>query len=281
MTGASSDPQYGLTQDSDEFDRLARQAATAEPFTERVFRAAGIGAGMRVLDVGCGAGHVAMLAARLVGKTGEVIAVDREAPVLERARTNAASAGYDNVSFVNDDFLTADLTGGEFDAVVGRYVLQYQADPQAAVTSLAQRLRSGGVMAFHEMDIPDEDHRRPAGTWPPSPLANELVDVVFAVWRATGTQLRMGARLPSMYAAAGLTVNPTLETQAQAGIGAGWATAIVSLIRSMEGPIREHKIADYDALDMETAVERLTRDVPPPGPVSIGPVNIGSWATAP
>jgi SAM-dependent methyltransferase len=281
MSDAPVDPQYALTQDGDEFERLARQAATAEPFTERVFRAAGIGEGMRVLDAGCGAGHVAMLVARLVGKTGEVIAVDREAPVLEHARANAASAGHDNVSFVNDDFRTADLTGGTFDAVVGRYVLQYQADPQAAVKSLAQRLRSGGVMAFHEMDIPDEDHRRPGGVWPPSALANELVDIVFAVWRATGTQLRMGARLPSLYAAAGLTVSPRLETQAQAGIGTAWATAIVSLVRSMEGPIREHRIADYDALDLDTAIERLTRDVPPPGPVGIGPVNIGTWATAP
>ena len=130
MRDESSDPQYALTQDSVEFDRLARQAAIAEPFTERVFQAAGIGVGMRLLDVGCGAGHVAMLAARLVGKTGEVVAVDREAPVLEHARANVASAGFENVMFVNDDFRTAGLPGGKFDAVVGRYVLQYQADPR-------------------------------------------------------------------------------------------------------------------------------------------------------
>ncbi|HEX5615407.1 MAG TPA: methyltransferase domain-containing protein [Acidimicrobiia bacterium] len=276
-----SDPEYALTQDDDEFQRLARQAAAVEPFTERVFRAAGIGHGMRVLDVGCGAGHVSMLVARLVGDSGEVVGIDREALVLEHARAQVRAAGLGNVSFVNDDFRTAELPGGAFDAVVGRYVLQYQADPQAAISVLARRLRSGGVMAFHEMDIPDDDRRRPAGPWPPSPLADALVDAIFAVWRATGTQLRMGVRLPSLYAAAGLRVDPLLHTQAMAGIGEGWATAIVSLLRSMEGVIREHGIADYDALDLDTAVERLLQDAPPPGPVGIGPLNIGAWATAP
>lgn len=276
-----NDPTYALTQDDDEFARLARQAATAEPFTERVFRAAGIGAGMRVLDVGSGAGHVSFLLARLVGASGEIVGVDREAPVLEHARAQAAAAGLEHVTFINDDFRTANLAGGAFDAVVGRYVLQYQADPQDTVTGLAKRLRPGGVMAFHEMDIPDDERRLPTGPYPPSPLADELVAVIFGVWRATGTQLRMGARLPSMYAAAGLNVHPQLETQAQAGIGAAWATAMVSLIRSMEGVIREHGIADYDALDLDAAVDRLVRDVPPPGPVGIGPLNIGSWATAP
>ena len=59
-----------------------RQAWLLEPLKERLFREAGIGQGMRVLDLGCGMGDVAMLAARLVGPSGRVVAVDLGACLL-------------------------------------------------------------------------------------------------------------------------------------------------------------------------------------------------------
>jgi ubiquinone/menaquinone biosynthesis C-methylase UbiE len=59
-----------------------RQAWLLEPLTERLFQEAGIGHGMRVLDLGCGMGDVAMLAGRLVGPSGRVVAVDRDALVV-------------------------------------------------------------------------------------------------------------------------------------------------------------------------------------------------------
>lgn len=61
-----------------------RQAASLAPLTERLFRAAGIGPGLRVLDLGCGVGDVAMLAARLVGPSGEVVGVVRDARAIAR-----------------------------------------------------------------------------------------------------------------------------------------------------------------------------------------------------
>ena len=44
--------------------------------TRELFVTAGIGPGMRVLDVGSGAGDVALLAADLVGPTGEVVGIE-------------------------------------------------------------------------------------------------------------------------------------------------------------------------------------------------------------
>ena len=54
-----------------ELERLARQARLVDPITRRFFVAAGIAEGMRVLDVGSGAGHTAMLLADIVGPSGE------------------------------------------------------------------------------------------------------------------------------------------------------------------------------------------------------------------
>jgi cyclopropane fatty-acyl-phospholipid synthase-like methyltransferase len=60
-------PAYPLGHSEHELERLNTQARYVEPVTRRFFREAGVKAGMRVLDVGSGAGDVAFLAADLVG----------------------------------------------------------------------------------------------------------------------------------------------------------------------------------------------------------------------
>lgn len=271
----STDPQYALEQRQAEFERLGRQAERDDGLTERLFRAAGIGPGMRVLDVGCGAGHVSSLVAKLVGPDGSVVGVDRGADVLAYARRRLADRG--NVSFVQGDFRTEGLVGEGYDAVVGRYVLMYQSDPVGVIAHLARYLRPGGVVAFHEMDIPTRGTA--PGPWPESELADELGLLIMQVWRATGTQLRMGSRLPAAFAAARLAPSPKLCTEALVGVGREWATGLVTLLKSMKPVIREHGLADFDALDLDNAVERLLRGVPPPGPVGMGPVMVGAWAS--
>src|SRR6266852_1205412 len=75
---------YALGYTNSEHDRLIRQAARIAPCTERLFREAGIGAGQRVLDIGSGVGDVAMLAANLVGSTGEVVGIERDSRSIAR-----------------------------------------------------------------------------------------------------------------------------------------------------------------------------------------------------
>jgi 2-polyprenyl-3-methyl-5-hydroxy-6-metoxy-1,4-benzoquinol methylase len=65
--------EYLLGHSEREIQRLIHQAAILRPITERLFREIALRPGMRVLDLGCGAGDVSMLAAELVGPTGLVI----------------------------------------------------------------------------------------------------------------------------------------------------------------------------------------------------------------
>jgi ubiquinone/menaquinone biosynthesis C-methylase UbiE len=83
--------------------RLDAQAQLFDPLTERLFRAAGLAAGMRVLDLGSGAGHVALLAARLVGPEGHVVGIERDPQAVASARERAAAAGVANVEFLIGD----------------------------------------------------------------------------------------------------------------------------------------------------------------------------------
>ncbi|HEV3498283.1 MAG TPA: hypothetical protein VHA34_18250 [Actinomycetes bacterium] len=64
---------YQLGSDAVELERLNRQGMVLAPATRMILQAAGIGLGMRVLDLGSGTGDVAFVAAELVGPAGEVV----------------------------------------------------------------------------------------------------------------------------------------------------------------------------------------------------------------
>ena len=70
---AGREAYYVLGRGAEEVERLQSQAAFIQPSTDRLFRDAGIVGGMKVLDLGSGAGDLALLAARLVGQEGVVL----------------------------------------------------------------------------------------------------------------------------------------------------------------------------------------------------------------
>jgi ubiquinone/menaquinone biosynthesis C-methylase UbiE len=135
-----------------EIERLRRQAEMLRPITQRLLISAGVKKGMRVLDIGCGPGDVTMLAADLVGSTGRVVGIDRDESVIDAARQRSSELGFSNVEFVRRDVETYDGPAG-FDVAVCRYVLIHQTDPVRFLQVTRGLVRSGGVIALHEMNI--------------------------------------------------------------------------------------------------------------------------------
>src|SRR5215471_15388515 len=88
---------YLLGYDAAEQNRLIRQARLLGPATERLFRDAGISIGQRVLDIGSGLGDVSLIIARLVGPSGSVTGVERNAASVAQASDRAAAVGFQNV----------------------------------------------------------------------------------------------------------------------------------------------------------------------------------------
>src|SRR4051812_8624451 len=119
VTDTSKHPakEYALGHSNDELTRLNAQARLIAPFTKRFFVSAGLQEGMRVLDVGSGAGDVAILARELVGESGEVVGADLSETGIATARQRVS--GYSNVSFCVGD-PTALTFDRPFDAVIGR-----------------------------------------------------------------------------------------------------------------------------------------------------------------
>lgn len=149
MIAGNASNEYVFGSNDAEHERLTRQARTLAPYIERLFRDAGVGRGQRVLDVGSGVGDVALLAASLVGSTGSVLGIDRDAIALSKARARAAVTGVANIRFQETDLSDLHIEG-QFDAIVGRFVLMFLPDPVATLRSLVAHLRPGGVIVFQE-----------------------------------------------------------------------------------------------------------------------------------
>jgi SAM-dependent methyltransferase len=98
-------PDYVLGHSEDELKRLIDQARFFGDLTAQVLHLAGLGPGMRVLDVGCGAGDVSFLAASIVGPQGVVIGVDKSPEAVSLAAQRAAGAGLTNVHFLTQDLV--------------------------------------------------------------------------------------------------------------------------------------------------------------------------------
>jgi SAM-dependent methyltransferase len=207
---------YVMGSNPHETARLQKQAALYEPSTRHLFRQAGLRPGMRVLELGSGAGDVAMLAAELVGPSGQVVGVDRDPAVLQTARERAQARGLTQVTFV-ESALEELTVEGAFDAIVGRLVLIYVADPSALLRRLVTRLRGPSIVAFQDLDW---------GIGPVctvrSPLLEKLWYWVPEMFRRAGLNPRAGMSLRETFIHAGLP-NPSMHIDAPTGGGDDFA----------------------------------------------------------
>ena len=152
MGDSDSGYQFGTGIGEEELARLEAQGAARAPATRMIFAEAGIRPGMRVLDLGCGAGDVTFVVADLVGPGGSVIGVDHSPDALARARLRAAQRGLTQAQFVEGD-IHDPAPGGPFDAIVERLVLWLVPDPAALLRRQATVLRPGGLIVPIEADL--------------------------------------------------------------------------------------------------------------------------------
>lgn len=283
-TPLTADPEYALSSAAEhEHKRLSRQSELHEPFTRRLLTRAGIESGMRVLDVGCGPGDVSFLLSELVGAEGSVVGVERDEQALERARQRAAESGLHNIEFIPGDFRDVEPDGCPFDALVGRLVLMYQADPAEAVRSAVRHVRAGGVVVFAEMCLLMGSVRpeRSLISWPPTPASEQLSKWIHEAFGRLGTQPDMGLRLPATFAQAGLLPCLDLDTEVAIAAGEDAISHTVDLARSLLPAILAAGIATEEEVDIDTLAERLRVDSGPIGRVGCWPMVIGAFARKP
>ncbi len=274
MTDQHSERQYTMGRSDEETERLIEQSRLFEPITRRFLISAGIGEGMRVLDIGSGAGDVALIASELVGQEGEVVGVDMNPDILEIARHRVQEAGHENVEFLAGDVQTLDL-GGDFDAVIGRLVLMYLPDPVAVLKQLVTRLRPRGLVVFQEIDFTMTQSYSGEDT----PLMRQLVDWIIDVFERSGANPNMGLELHRVFIEAGLP-EPTLDAGILLGGSTDWPgySYVANSFRSVIPLLEHYGIATAEEVDIDTIPQRVRAEIVAAKRPVVIPPHIGAWA---
>jgi ubiquinone/menaquinone biosynthesis C-methylase UbiE len=269
MTKSHRSVDYPLGHTDAEHERLIRQAARVAPITERFFREAGITQGQRVLDLGSGVGDVAMLVARMVGPSGEVVAVERDRNSVAKASARVTDAGFRNVSF-NESNVNEILGEKPFDAAVGRFILMYLPDPVATLRSISQVVRPGGVIVFQEP------------TW--VPVITQLTQL--PLWLATASFIDktmrtsanhdMGTELYQTFVEAGLP-EPTVRMELPMGREPYLAQWYYDTLCSLRPQIEQLQMPVESLGSLDTLVQRLQDEVAKSKTVACWFASVGAW----
>jgi SAM-dependent methyltransferase len=271
----TSEPLYVCGHSPAELERLSVQALFYEEITRSFLEKAGLGTGMRVLDIGCGAGDVSFTAARLVGPSGFVLGVDRAAEPLSVARLRARALGLAHLDFQRAEIRDLALEQPP-DALVGRFVLMHQADPRATLRHAARLVRPGGIVAFLESDLRaslEGVHSRPH-----SRTYARILESFVRVIEAAGAHPDLGLSLGEVFALAGLPA-PRLWLQArvEGGPEAALYRYVVESLRSMAPQAESLGLTTSIWSALDRLEEELRNEVVRSGGVLVSPLVVGAW----
>ncbi|MFL6450359.1 MAG: class I SAM-dependent methyltransferase [Bryobacteraceae bacterium] len=136
-----------------DFGQIARYSAQrAEQFVDRL----PIQAGMRVLDVACGTGNLAIPAAR---RGADVTGVDIAPNLIEQAKQRANAEGL-RAKFDEGDAEQLPYPDAEFDVVISMFGAMFAPRPDRVASELVRVCRKGGTIAM--------------ANWTPDVLAGKL-----------------------------------------------------------------------------------------------------------
>lgn len=128
-------------------------AVTVEAFTgvSNVAVFADLPPGARVLDLGCGSGLDALLAAQRVGPGGAVVGIDFSPDMLARARQGAATAQLGQARFCLGDAEALPLASQSIDVAMVNGIFNLNPARQAIFAELARVVRPGGSVYAAEL----------------------------------------------------------------------------------------------------------------------------------
>ena len=246
-------------------------AKAFDPITRHFLVEAGIEPGMRVLEFGSGSGDLTFIVADLVGPDGHVVGIEESEQAVLLAQGIAEERRLDHVEFVNvgpSDEIPDDEA---FDAVVGRLVLMYQADPATTLARLADHLTPGGLVAFQEIDLT-------AGkTVPVVPVVDEALGWLRETFKRAGVNIDLGPNLHMVFQNAGL---PPPEMRLGAEIGGYQSPGpglLTNALRLMLPVAEKLGVVSADEAGIDTLEQRIREALKAAQASMSSPELIGAW----
>lgn len=196
--------RYLLGDAAREAARLRAQARLWDPVSHALFDRLGIRRGWKVLEIGPGQGSLHLELRRRV--RGPVDAVERSSAFASNLKRLVARDGYAPGQIWTSDLRAAALPAGQYDLIFARWVFLFLPDPWAHVQQLAAALKPGGRLAIQDY------HRNTFALIPQPPEWDDFLEADRRFFASQGGDASIGCRLPSVFAAARLRLEPIEAT---------------------------------------------------------------------
>jgi SAM-dependent methyltransferase len=197
---------YALATGSAAVRRLSALHAVYSPVARGVLVEAGLKAGMKVGDFGCGVGMMTRMLAEMVGPSGFVTGLDFSAAQVKEAREISAANGIHNVSFMEADACETGLPRASFDLAYCRFLLLHLPNPAAGLKEMLAVLKPGGILVVEDGDLTS------ARSEPPS-AQNAFADLFGRLGPTRGLDYSMAKNLYELMIAAGVENARLVEHQ--------------------------------------------------------------------
>jgi ubiquinone/menaquinone biosynthesis C-methylase UbiE len=263
--------EYALERSQLEYERLALQGEVLKPMTRRLFEEAGIGPGMRVVDLGSGAGDVCLLLAEMVGPSGRVIGLEVDDEANKFAAERARREGFNNIRFLHLD-VAHYVAGSPLDAVVGRCILMYQPDPAAALGHLVKYLRKGGTAAFMEpWFLP------PGG---PDTMMKKAGMIIHDTLQRSGAHTDLGPRLHKVFSNAGLPLpHMRLESVIDSRDDSPLNDYLARTVAHLLPKTLEYGLVEPGEIDPDVLAKGARAEMSAAGYATFGPLLTLAWSS--
>jgi ubiquinone/menaquinone biosynthesis C-methylase UbiE len=253
------------------YDRLLVLAKVHRAETLGLFGRAGVGPGMRCLDVGCGGGEVTFDIATIVGPSGSVVGLDMDEVKLALAREVARQRGLTQVEFRQADVTT--WTEPEaFDMIYARSLLQHLSDPVDMLSRMWAGVRPGGVLIAEDTDF------QRAFCEPPNDGFDFFVRNYTALLVKRGSDANVGRRLFGYVRSLGVSEVNVSATLHPFSSGEKKALTLSTLEFSSTAMVAEGLASEAE---VTAAYESMSRHVDNPDSITAGPAMIQIWARKP
>ncbi len=244
--------RYSLGRTSGEHERLRVQARVWEAATGRLFDAIGLGPGASCLDAGCGPGETMRLMAERVGPKGCVVGLDMDGPLGAVAIEQLHANRHRQCRFHRYD-LTADepLPGAPFDLVYARLLLFHIPERVAVLERLWDAVAPGGHLVIQEYDVRSLDVLPTLGSM------DEAGRIIMRAFEAAGADPYIGARLPQLFAEAGVGEPDATDVAGRLEPFATGAAFVDRVLRSIMPAALAHGIVTETAAEATLAALAL------------------------
>ena len=262
---------YALGRTPEEYERLRAQARVWEGATARLFDEVGLRPGASCLDAGCGPGETMRMMAERVGPAGRVHGIDVDASLGAIALEGLHGAGHRQCSFgVHDLAAAAPIPGAPFDVVYARLLLFHVPERVAVLARLWEAVAPGGNLVVQDYDV------RSISVLPTLDSVEAMLRVMTGAFTAAGADVHAGARLPQLFAQAGVGVPDGTDVAGRLESLASGRTLLERVLRSVLPTALAHGMtSEEEAAAMFTAFDRDANQFP--DRPFVWPLMIGAW----